>query len=93
MEEEDQVEDITALMALPVSATKVVVPSATPVSSTVGKETLDGCHTTEVTPPSPPLTFHVVARAPLPHALLASGFLRDSQLAAPLALLRTRGVH
>ena len=53
MEEDDQVEDITTLMAPPVSATEVVVPNATPVSSIVGKETLDGCHVTEVTPPSP----------------------------------------
>jgi hypothetical protein len=37
VEEEDQVEDIMAFTAPPVSATKVVVPNATPVSSNVGK--------------------------------------------------------
>ena len=36
MEEEDQVEDITAFTAPHVSAIEVVVPNATPVSSTVG---------------------------------------------------------
>ena len=65
VEEEDQVEDITALIAPLVSATKVVNLNATPVSSTVGKETLDGGHVAEVTPPSPPMTFHVVSRTPL----------------------------
>jgi hypothetical protein len=75
------VENITVLTAPPISTIKVVVPNATLVSSTVGKETLDECHMTEVTPPSLPLTFHVVGRAPL-----ASTFPQSSQLAAPLAL-------
>jgi hypothetical protein len=85
VKEEDQVEDITALTAPPVSATEVLVPNATPVSSTFGKETLDSCHVTEVTPLSPLLTFHVVDRAPPPLAPLALGFPQSSQLAAPLA--------
>ena len=38
MEKVDQVEDITALTAPPVSATEVVVLNATPVSSTVGRK-------------------------------------------------------
>ena len=61
----------------PVSATKVVVPVATLVSSTVGEETLDGCHVADVTPPSPTVAFHVVVRDPLPLALLAPGFPPD----------------
>ena len=61
----------------PVSATKVVVPVATLVSSTVGEETLDGCHVADVTPPSPTVAFHVVARDPPPLALLAPGFPPD----------------
>jgi hypothetical protein len=68
VEEENQVEDITALTVPPISATEVVVPNATPISSIVGKETLDGYHVAEVTPPSPPLTFHVVIKAPPPLA-------------------------
>ena len=56
-EEVDQVEDIMALTAPPVSTTEVVVLNATPVSSTIGKETLDGCHVAEVTPPSPAMAF------------------------------------
>jgi hypothetical protein len=51
LEEEDQVEDITTLTAAPVYATQVVVPNATPVSSIVGNEILDGCHVVEVSPP------------------------------------------
>ena len=85
MEEEDQVEDITALTTPPVSTIEVVVPNTTPVSSIVGKETLDGCHVAEVTPPSPLLTFHVIARAPPPLAPLMPGIPPDSQLATPLA--------
>jgi hypothetical protein len=85
MEEEDQVEDITALMAPPISAIKVVDPNAIPVSSTIGKKTLDGCHVAKVTPLSPRLIFHVVCRAPPPLASFAPGFPRDNQLAAPLA--------
>ena len=61
----------------PVSATKVVVPVATLVSSTVGEETLDGCHVADVTPPSPIVAFHVVVRDPPPLALLAPGFPPD----------------
>jgi hypothetical protein len=78
MEEMDQLEDITALTAPPVFAIKVVVSITTPISSIVGKEILDGCHVAEVAPPSPHLTFHVVARAPSPLAPLASGFLLNS---------------
>jgi hypothetical protein len=86
MEEEDQVEDITALTAPHVSATVRVVSNATPLPSIVGKETLDGCHVAEVAPPSPPPTFHVVAKAPPPLAPLVPRFPHDSQLAAQLAL-------
>jgi hypothetical protein len=54
MEEEDRVENITVLTTPPVSANKVVVPNATPVSSTVGNDTLDGkCNTTEPSPHIP----------------------------------------
>ena len=48
-EEVDHVVDITAITALPVSNTEVLVPNATPVSATVGEETLDDCHVAEVT--------------------------------------------
>jgi hypothetical protein len=85
VEEDDQVEDITALTAPPVSATEVVVPNATPISSAVGKETLDGCHVAEVTPPSPAMAFHVVAQDPPPLAPLAPGCPSDSQLSTSLA--------
>ena len=68
VEKEEPVEDITSLMALLVSATTGVELSATPVSSTVGKKTLDGSHVAEVSPPSPALTFQVVSRAPPPLA-------------------------
>ena len=64
-EEEDEVEDITALTAPPVSATEVVDLHATVVSSTIGKETLDDGHVAEVTPPSLPMTFHMASRVPL----------------------------
>ena len=64
----------------PVSATEVVVPIATLVSSTVGEKTLDGCHVADVTSPSPAVAFHVVARDMPPLALLAPGF----PLSAPL---------
>ena len=82
VEEEDQVEDITALTAPPISATEVVVPNATPISSTIGKETLDGCHVARVTPPSSPMTFHVVSRAPLAPPL-APEFTSGGPLATP----------
>jgi hypothetical protein len=85
VEEEDQVEDITALVAPPISATEVVVTNVTPVSSTVGKETMDGCHVAVVTPLSHAMAFQVVARDPPPLAPLALGFLLDSQLAASFA--------
>jgi hypothetical protein len=78
VEEEDQVENITVFTAPPVFATEVVVSNVTPVSSAVENETLDGCQVAEVTPPSPPLAFPVVARAPPPFAPLALGFLSDS---------------
>ena len=85
MEEEDQLEDITALIASHVSDTVVVVPNAIPVSSTVGKETLDGYHVAEVTPPSPPITFHVVSRAPLAPPF-APEFTPGGPLSTPRAL-------
>ena len=65
-------EDITTLTTSHVSIIEVVVSNATPVSSIVGKENQDGCHVAEVTPPSPPLTFHVVGRLQPPLAPLAS---------------------
>jgi hypothetical protein len=85
VEEEDHVEDITALTAPPIFAAKVVVPNATPVSSTVGNETLDDCHVVEITLPSPPLIFYVVVRALPPLAPLAPGFPSDSQLTTTYA--------
>ena len=85
VEEKDQVEDITALTAPPVSATEVMVPNATPVASTVGKETLDGCHVAKITPPNPPMTFHVVSRAPLAPPL-ALEFMSGGLLSTPRAL-------
>jgi hypothetical protein len=88
VEEVDQVEDITAITSLtapPISATEVVVPIATPISSTVGEEIRDGCHVAEVTPPSPAMAFQMVVRDPPPLALLAPRFPSDSQLSAPLA--------
>jgi hypothetical protein len=78
VEEKDQVEVITKLTAPPVSVNEVVVLNATPVSCTAGKKILDGYHVVEITPPSPPLTFHVVVRAPPPLASLALGFPQDS---------------
>ena len=63
-----------------------MVPIATPVSSTVGKETMDGCHVTEVTPPIPPLTFYVVVRAPPTLTPFAPEILPGSQFSTPLAL-------
>jgi hypothetical protein len=85
VQEVDQMKDITTLTAPPISTTKVVVPNAIPISSTVGKETLDGCHVEEVTPPSLPLTFHVVVTALPPLASLAPELSRSCPLAAPLA--------
>jgi hypothetical protein len=84
VEEVEQVEDITAITAPPVSATEEVVPIATPVSSTVGEKSLDGRHMAEVIPPSPTMAFQMVARDPPPLALLALGFPSDNQLSAPL---------
>jgi len=83
--ENQQVEDITAITAPPVSATEEVVPIATPVSSTVGEESLDGRHLAEVTLPSPTMAFQMVVRNPPLLALLAPGFSPDNQLSAPLA--------
>jgi hypothetical protein len=85
VEEVEQVEDITAITAPPVSATEEVVPIATPFSSTVGKESLDGRHVAEVILPSPTMAFQMVVRDPPPLALLALGFPPDSQLSTPLA--------
>ena len=88
VEEVEQVEDITAIKAitaLPVFATEEVVPIATPVSSTVGEESLDGRHVAEATPPSPTMAFQMVARDPPPLAILAPGCPSDNQLSAPLA--------
>ena len=73
MKEVDQIEDITVLTVPPVSATEVVVPITTLVSSTVEEDTLDGCHVADVTPPSLAVAFHVVVRDPPPLALLAPG--------------------
>ena len=42
-EEVDQVEDITAITALHVFTSEVVIPKATPVSSTVGEGNPSGC--------------------------------------------------
>jgi hypothetical protein len=39
----------------------------------------------EVTPPSPNMALQMVARSPLPLAILAPGFPPDSQRSAPLA--------
>jgi hypothetical protein len=79
------VEDITSLTVPPVSATKVVVPIVTLLSSTVREESLDGCHVTEITPLSPAMAFQMVARDPPPVALLAPRIQPDIQLPAPLA--------
>ena len=84
-EEVDQVEDITAITALPVSTTEVLVPNATPVSAAVGEETLGDCHVAEVSTPILATDFQVVARDPPPLAILAPGFPPDNQLSAPLA--------
>ena len=84
VEAEDQVEDIMVLTAPPVSATEVVDLNATPISSTVGKETLDGSHVAEVTPPNPPMTFHVVSRAWLAPPL-APEFTPGGPLSIPRA--------
>ena len=73
MEEVDQVEDITTLTVPPVSATEVVVSITTLVSSTVGEETLDGCHVADGTPPSLAVAFHVVTWDSPLLALLAPG--------------------
>jgi hypothetical protein len=78
-------EDITAITALPVFTTEVLVPNATPVSATVGEETLDDCHVAEVTTPSLATDFQVVAQDPPPLAIFAPGFPPDNQLSAPLA--------
>jgi hypothetical protein len=85
VEEVDQVEDIMAITALPVSTTEVLVPITTPVSSTVGKETLDSRHVAEVIPPNPTMAFQMVAQDPPPLAIFAPGFPPDNQLSAPLA--------
>ena len=84
-EEVDQVEDITAITTLQVSTLEVVVPNATIVSATVGKETQEDGHMAEVTSPSLAMTVQVVARDPPLLAIIAPGFPPDSQLSAPLA--------
>ena len=84
-EEVDQVDDITAITALHVSTTKVVVPNATPFFATVGEEIQKDGQMAEVTPPSLAMIFQVVARDPPPLAILAPRFLPDNQLSAPLA--------
>lgn len=73
VEEKDQVEDIMALTASPISTTKVVVPNATPNSFIVGKETLDGSHVAKAS-----LIFQMVFRTSPPLAPLALGFPRDN---------------
>ena len=78
-------EDITAITALPVSTTEVLVSNATPVSATIGEETLDDCHMAQVTTPSLATDFQVVARDPPPLAILAPRFPPDDELYAPLA--------
>ena len=85
MKKVDQVKDITALTAPPVSATEVVVLNATPVSTTVGEETRNDCHMAEVTTPSLATDVQVVARDLPPLAILAPGLPPDNQLSAPLA--------
>jgi hypothetical protein len=62
VEEVEEVEEITAITVPPISATEEVVPVATPISSTVGEESLDGRHVAEVTPPSPIMAFQMVVR-------------------------------
>ena len=83
-EDVDQVEDITAITALHVFTTEMVVPNATPVSATVGEETQEDSHMAEVTPPSLVTAFQMVAREPPPLASLVPEFPPDNQLSAPL---------
>jgi hypothetical protein len=85
VEKMEQVEDITAIAGPPVSATEEVIPLATPVSSTVGEESLHDRHMAEVTPPSPTMAFQMVVRDPPPLAIIAPGFPPDGQRSAPLA--------
>jgi hypothetical protein len=85
VEEVDQVEDITAITALPVSTTEVLVSNATAVSATVGEGTMDDCQMAEVTTPSVATDFQLVVWDPPPLAILAPGFPPDNQLSAPLA--------
>ena len=63
----------------------MVVPKATPVSATVGKESQWVGHMAEVTPPSLTTDFQVVDRDPPPLAILAPEFPPGNQLSAPLA--------
>ena len=83
-EEMDQVEDITAITALHVFTSEIVVANVTPVSATVGEEIQDDGHLAEVTPPSLAMTSQMVARNPPPLAFLAPEFPPDSQPSAPL---------
>ena len=84
-EEVDQVEDFTAITALPVSIIEVVIPNATHVSATVGEEIQENNHMAEVTPPSVVTAFQVVASDPPPLAIHAPGFPSNNQLSALLA--------
>ena len=81
----NQVEDITAITALHVLTTEMLIPNATPISTIAVEEIQDDSHMAEVTPPRLAMTFQVVARDPPPLAILAPGFPLDSQLSAPLA--------
>ena len=85
MEVVEHVEDITAITALKDSTSEVVVPNATLVSATVGKEHQGVDHMAEVTPPKLTTDFQVVARDPPPLAILAPEFPPSKQLSAPLA--------
>ena len=72
-------EDITAITALKDSTSEVVVPNATPVSATVGKEHQGVGHMAEVTPPKFTTDFQVVVQDPPPLAILALEFPPGNQ--------------
>ena len=89
--EVDQVEDITAMTALHVSTKEIVVPNASPVSTTVGEKTQEDSHMAAVTPPSFAMTFQVVARDPPLLAIRAPRFPSVSQLSATTGTGRCGG--
>ena len=70
--------DITAITALHVSSSEVVVPNATSVSATVGEETHDDGHMVEVSPLSLVMTSQVVTRDPPPLAISLRDFRRTA---------------